>query len=181
MNDESIVISAASDDDYEFSYRVKKAAEGDLIGRTFGWDEAFQREFHNRQWTESRPSIIRLDGSAIGTVALAEGDGCVEIGQFFILPEYQNRGIGSSILLRALQRADEVNIVARLTLLSGNRAEALYRRNGFRPVEQTETLVHMERRPRQTSQPSPPHEVAASLAEGASREWPIQERGNERG
>jgi NAD(P)-dependent dehydrogenase (short-subunit alcohol dehydrogenase family)/GNAT superfamily N-acetyltransferase len=142
-----IEIRPAADDDCEFAYQVKKAAEGELIRRFFGWDEVFQRGFHMREWVERRPGIIRFEGKAIGTVDVREGDGCIDIGRFFIQPEYQNRGIGSSILRQVTRRADEGGLVARLAFLRGNRAEALYGRHGFRLVGQTETHCHMERRP----------------------------------
>ncbi|MCK5035427.1 MAG: hypothetical protein KAS73_06015 [Candidatus Sabulitectum sp.] len=48
MNEELIVLSPVTDEDIEFSYQVKKAAEGELILSTFGWDEALQRDFHKR-------------------------------------------------------------------------------------------------------------------------------------
>jgi GNAT superfamily N-acetyltransferase len=148
MNDESIALRPAADDELELSYRVKKAAEGELIRRTFGWDEAFQRDFHRKDWTASRPEVIELDGKPIGTVAIIEGDGYIEVGQFFILPEYQSRGIGSVLLGRVLRRADTARLVVRLAFLKGNRAERLYRRHGFELVKQTETYCYMERRPR---------------------------------
>jgi len=155
MNAELIELSPASDEDIEFSYDVKKAAEGELIRRTFGWDETFQRDFHRKDWTGNRPSIITLGGEPVGTIAIVEGDGHVEVGQFFILPSYQNRGIGSTVLRRALQKADKDNMVVRLAFLSGNRAESLYRRTGFHLVRQTETHSYMERRPQGISQQPP--------------------------
>lgn len=154
MNEESIVVRPASDGDMEFSYRVKKVAEGELIRKTFGWDEAFQREFHRKDWTAHRPGIIELDSEPIGTIAIVECDSCIEVGQFFILPEYQSRGIGSLLLRRVLRQADTANLAVRLAFLKGNRAERLYRRNGFELVKQTETHCYMERRPQGISQPS---------------------------
>jgi hypothetical protein len=92
MDYTAITICAASDDDYESSYQVKEATESELIARTFGWYEPFQRHFHLQEWNERRPSLIRLGGDSLGTVAITEGDGYIEVGQFFIRPEYQNRG-----------------------------------------------------------------------------------------
>ena len=123
-----------------------------LIRKTFGWDQAFQRNFHKKDWTEDRPSIMELDGKPIGTVAIVEGDGYIEVGQFFILPEYQNRGIGSVLLRRVLSQADWGTLIVRLAFLKGNHAESLYRRNGFALVKQTETHSYVERRPREISQ-----------------------------
>ena len=148
VNGERIQLVPASDADCEFSYQVKKAAEGDLIHRVFGWNEAFQRDFHRNEWTHRRPGMIRLGGKRIGTIAVIEGSGCIEIGQFFILPEYQNRGIGTQLLREVLRRADAKGVPARLAVLQGNRAEALYQRNGFRCVRQSQTHRYLEREPR---------------------------------
>jgi len=147
MKEISTAVTPASDADYEFSFRVKKVAEGDVVRRHFGWDETVQRGFHMNEWTERRPDIIWSCGVRVGTVALRESGGFIEIGQFFILPEYQNRGIGTAILQEAVQRADERGLVARLANLVGNRAESLYVRHGFALVARTETHSFMERRP----------------------------------
>lgn len=150
MNPALITISPATEDDYEFSYQVKKAAEGDLIREVFGWDEVFQRTFHLNDWTQNRPSIIQYDGKSIGTILVTEGDGRLEVGRFFILPEHQNKGIGSFLLRRLLQKADESGMVVELAFLKGNRAESLYTRNGFQLVRQTKTHCFAERQPRKT-------------------------------
>lgn len=147
MDEALIVLSPASDADYEFSYQVKKAAEGDLIRKVFGWNEAFQRGFHLKEWLEKRPHIIRYDGVSIGTISVQDIDGSIEIGQFFILPKYQNKGVGSAVLHRVLQRADEEGLPVRLAYLNGSRVASLYSRNGFELVERTETLSRMERQP----------------------------------
>jgi len=147
VDPELIVISPASDDDYEFSFQVKKAAEGELIRSMFGWDEPLQRRLHLREWSAKRPSVIEYDGKHVGTVAVTRGDGYLEVGQFFILPEYQNKGIGSSVLRRILETADEDGLVSRLKFLKGNRAESLYRRHGFALVAEDETFCRMERQP----------------------------------
>jgi len=147
MNPDLINISPATDADCEFAYQVKKAAEGDLIRAMFGWDEAFQWAFHLKDWTQNRPDIIFYDGQAIGTLLVVEIDGRLEIGRFFILPEHQNRGIGTFLLGRVLRWADESDLVAQLAYLKGNRAEALYVRHGFQLVGETETHCFAERRP----------------------------------
>jgi len=147
VSGERIAVSPASDADREFSYQVKKIAEGDLVRRWFGWDETVQRGFFAREWSERRPSVVWFEDVRVGTVDVRHREGVMEIGQFFILPEYQNRGIGSTVLKEALQRADAQGLVARLAFLNGNRVESLYRRNGFGLVHRTETHSYMERQP----------------------------------
>jgi GNAT superfamily N-acetyltransferase len=130
----------------EFSYQVKKAAEGEYIVSMFGWDEDVQRDFHARAWQEQKPDIITYDGKPIGTVGTVEGGDCIEIGQFFILPEYQNKGIGTHLLRSILDRADRLGRNVTLKFLKNNRVESLYVRHGFRLVYTSEVAHHMERK-----------------------------------
>jgi GNAT superfamily N-acetyltransferase len=130
----------------EFSYQVKKAAEGEYIVLMFGWDEDVQRDFHARAWEEKKPDIITYDGKPIGTVATVEGGDCIEIGQFFILPDYQNKGIGTHLLKSILDKADRLGKNVTLKFLKNNPVESLYVRHGFWLVHTSEVAHHMERR-----------------------------------
>ena len=89
-----IKIIPADEPHCEFSYQVKKAAEGDYITELFGWDEKVQIRFHAEAWQRQKPDIITYAGKPIGTIAVTETANYIEIGQFFILPAYQNKGIG---------------------------------------------------------------------------------------
>jgi len=141
-------IAAASARDREFSYRVKKLAEGDYITELWGWDEAVQRQWHDMVWQTCRPSLITYDGQPIGTIAVSSSDPGIEIGQFFILPEFQRKGIGTFLLSGILEKADREGKTAHLAYLRNNPAESLYLRLGFIIVRQEESFRHMERAPR---------------------------------
>ena len=54
-------LRAASDTDQEFAFRVKQAAFGAYVERVWGWDDDFQRRFHDRDWRLHRPVIITVD------------------------------------------------------------------------------------------------------------------------
>ena len=147
MIDCSLVKLISADETHrEFSYQVKKEAEGEYIVSMFGWDEDVQRGFHAKAWQEQRPDIITYDGKLIGTIAAIENEDCVEIGQFFILPEYQNKGIGTYLLKGILDKADRSGKNVTLKFLKNNPVKSLYDRNGFRVVDTDEILCHMERR-----------------------------------
>jgi GNAT superfamily N-acetyltransferase len=130
----------------EFSYQVKKAAEGEYIISMFGWDEDIQRDFHAKAWQQQKPDIITYDGKLIGTIATIESEDCVEIGQFFILPEYQKKGIGTHLLRGILDKADRLGKNVTLKFLTNNPVKSLYSRNGFRLVYTSDVAYHMERR-----------------------------------
>jgi len=146
--DYSLIRLIPADETYrEFSYQVKKAAEGEYIISMFGWDEDVQRGFHAKAWQQQKPDIINYDGKPIGTIATIESEDCIEIGQFFILAEYQNKGIGTYLLKSVLDKADQLSKNVTLKFLKNNRVKSLYVRNGFRLVHTSEVAHHMERKP----------------------------------
>ena len=147
MIDCSLIKLIAADETYrEFSYQVKKAAEGEYITLMFGWDEDLQRDFHAKAWQQQKPDIITYDSKLIGTIATIESEDCIEVGQFFILPEYQNKGIGTYLLEQILDKADQLGRNVTLRFLKNNPVKSLYVRNGFRLVYTSEVAHHMERR-----------------------------------
>ncbi len=144
----AIKLRPATESDREFSYAVKRAAEGKYITELFEWDEAVQVEFHRRAWQDEKPDLIVYKGTRIGTIATTETDDSVEIAQFFILPEFENQGIGTFLLRQILERADRANKVARLAYLKNNPAASLYLRQGFEVVRFGDPFYYAERRRR---------------------------------
>jgi len=147
MIDYSLIKLIPADETHkEFSYQVKKVAEGEYITNMFEWDENVQRDFHVRAWQQKKPDIITYDGKLIGTIATIESEDCIEIGQFFILPDYQNKGIGTHLLKSILDKADQLGKNVTLRFLKNNPVKSLYIRNGFRVVYTSEIMHYMERK-----------------------------------
>jgi len=130
----------------EFSYQVKKAAEGEYVTLMFGWEEDVQRDFHAKAWQQQKPDIITYGGKPIGTIANIESEDCIEIGQLFILPDYQNKGIGTHLLRSILDKADQQGRNVTLKFLTNNPVKSLYVRHGFRVVHTSDVAHHMERK-----------------------------------
>ena len=146
MIDYSLIRLIRADEAHrEFSYQVKKVAEGEYIASMFGWDEDIQRTYHDEAW-QQKPDIITYDGKLIGTIATSESEDCIEIGQFFILPEYQRKRIGTHLLKSILDRADRHGKTVALRVLRNNPVKSLYVRNRFRIVDSDRVFYHMERR-----------------------------------
>jgi len=147
MIDCSLIRLFPADERYkEFSYQVKKAAEGEYITVMFGWDEGVQRDFHAKAWQQQKPHIITYDGKLIGTIATVESEDYIEIGQFFILPDYQNKGIGTHLLKSILDKADQFGKNVTLKFLKDNPVKSLYVRNGFRVVHTDDIPHYVERK-----------------------------------
>lgn len=148
MIDYSLIRLISADESHrEFSYQVKKAAEGEYITQMFGWDESKQRDFHAKAWQQYKPDIITYDGEPIGTIATIGSEDGIEIGQFFILPDYQNKGIGTHLLKSILDKADQLGKNVTLRFLKNSPVKSLYVRNGFQVVHADESLYYMERKP----------------------------------
>jgi ribosomal protein S18 acetylase RimI-like enzyme len=140
-------IIPADESHYEFIYRVKKEANGEYITRVWGWDEAKQREFFAEDWQKLKPSVILYNNVPIGTICISNDNESLQIARFYILPEYQNQGIGSYLVKRLLEKADKQNLIAKLCVLKINPAISLYRRLGYEIINEDEIMYHMERKP----------------------------------
>ncbi|MFD2178333.1 acetyltransferase [Veronia pacifica] len=130
--------------DFEFLYQVKVAAEYDAINQVFGWDEELQRTIHLDDWEQGKPNIISIDGQKVGSYLLLDKGEYFYFCRFFLLPEFQGRGIGSKILSECLTLAGLKNKPVRLCFLQGNKVERLYRKFGFNVYGEDKQFVYME-------------------------------------
>lgn len=137
-----------TDDLKEFCYQVKKAAMGGYIKQIWGWDETFQHELHSKDWLQKKPQIILYNDQPIGTIFLSQDENSLEIERFYLLPEYQNQGIGSFLLKGILDKADKSNITVKLDVLKINPAKTLYQRSGFVTTKEDKLMIFMERKPK---------------------------------
>ena len=92
--------------------------------------------FDDRLWVACEADAI------LGFVALAEA----EVTWLYVHPDHQGRGVGTALLRHALARADAAGLArVETTVLDGNRARALYEREGFVLAEtRTGSLVGNE-------------------------------------
>jgi len=147
-----IKIIPADESYYELIYRIKKEAYGEYIRRIYGWDENIQREFFAKDWAKQIPNVILYDNQPIGTICFFKKEGSFFSGRFFIehfyiLPEYQNKGIGSYVLQHFLDVADNAGLPINLMVLTINPAISLYTRMGFDVIDTREPVVLTERKP----------------------------------
>ena len=141
-----ITFSPATGADYEWGFQLKKAAEKAYVEAVFGWDEQIQRSFHAKDWAEDKLTLIRLRDVKIGTYLFRETDYGYYLGSFFILPDYQGRGVGSHILSLLIETLDQERAESRLGYLQSNpRVSELYKRFGFVIYNEDSSFVYMRR------------------------------------
>ena len=131
--------------DFELAFEIKKQALGPHVAKQWGWDDTVQRRFHQEHWNERELLAIQLGGIDVGTVWIKKFEDHWRFGEFFILPEYQNKGIGSYILSKVIADAEQTPLPIRLEYLKWNPVASLYERKGFHRIGENETHYFMEK------------------------------------
>lgn len=137
-----------SADDYEYIYQLKKDAYKKYVEENFGvWDEEQQRQFFNRFFDAYKCGmyVITQNGTDIGFYNFELNEDMYEIVNICIIPEYQNRGIGTAILKDILSENKDREV--HLQYFKQNPVGALYERLGFERCGETNSHYKMIRMP----------------------------------
>lgn len=111
---------------------VHHSALRDVVVRQFGpWDEELQNGFFERSGFPSDFEIIEYDGTPCGYVRIEISGAETEVHNLYIDPDFQNRGIGTFLLERAIAIGQPVSLQV---LFENTEAADLYRRLGFQAV-----------------------------------------------
>jgi ribosomal protein S18 acetylase RimI-like enzyme len=123
-------VRPATSEDSEFCYTLHQLALGPVIAEVFGdWDDSVQRAFH-RAWSDPHRLRIIQDpaGERIGVLDVQDQTDHIYLARIEVLPEYQNRGVGTALLRDLLTDRRPI----RLHVFTANtRACQLYERLGF--------------------------------------------------
>ena len=143
----NISLRKSKSTDFDFALQAKKQAMGPHIEAKWGWNEEYQLEIHRQRWAEKCWFIINLDGNPVGTLSLDKiGTSILRLGEFYLLDEYRNRGIGTYVLEGILAESDEKGENVILEYLKWNPVGSLYKRYGFTKTAESDIHYFMERR-----------------------------------
>ena len=136
----------ATDADGPFVYDLKRQALGTYIEATWGWDENVQRELHRHRFRPLEMEILLVASEPVGCCLIRRKPDEIVLVAIYVLPDWQSKGIGSSILEMLVEEARARHVPIRLSVLRVNeRAVALYARHGFEVCETTDTHHVMRR------------------------------------
>ena len=144
---EDIVLKRAAAADFDLTFAIKKSAGGHYIQDVFGWDEKTQIGFHERQFSAENTRLILRDGTVVGWVSVFDHTDHTRIGEFYVLPEFQNAGIGTAVLLEAVAHASRRNVPLHIRVFGINRAVRLYERLGFQKQDEDGPFLNMKLAP----------------------------------
>ncbi|MFX0205686.1 MAG: GNAT family N-acetyltransferase [Candidatus Hodarchaeota archaeon] len=139
-----IKLRQANEDDFDFLYQLKKETLKDRISQTWGWDEEWQKSYFTQNFKPENVKIITESGKDIGCLAFKEEKLNFNLSLIEIVPEYQNKGIGTTLIKDLILKARKKNKKLTLQVLKVNiMALKLYRRLGFTVEDENKTHYFM--------------------------------------
>lgn len=120
---------------------------GHVVATWGEWRSDAVREALRAQATSGTAQVIELNRVEAGWLVIERHTSHFQLEQLFVLPEYQNQGIGTRIVKDLIEEASCLTLPVRLRVLAVNPAQRFYVRMGFSVVEVAQERVLMERVP----------------------------------
>src|SRR5580704_11882747 len=124
----------ARSDDFQFCWSLYRDLMKPLTTELLEWNESGQRRVIEQSLTDSGTFIIVVRGSDIGWLQTRETSQEIYLGQLYVDPSMQRRGIGSAIIRQLCDRAHSEGKALTLDVMKNNRARFFYERFGFRTI-----------------------------------------------
>lgn len=122
----------ATEQDLEFLYQLHVTTMREYITATWGWHEAWQRDYFLQKWDPTPRQIIQVGGQDAGVVVVSWLADSIKLELIELQPEYQGRGIGTAVIRDIQQKAHDLCLPLTLHVLKANQAaQKLYLRLGF--------------------------------------------------
>lgn len=139
----------ATENDRGFYRHVHHLAYRPDIEKMFGWDEALQDKFADKDFDTRNPTLVYFNKNKVGVIGWLERENDIWFGPVFILPEFQGQGIGTLILKHFMTEAEHRKIPLSLQTLAVNeRAKKWYETLGFHTIEKSAIHWQMQYKPK---------------------------------
>jgi ribosomal protein S18 acetylase RimI-like enzyme len=144
---EDVRLRPATLDYIDALYRIHRAALGSYVEQTSGWDEGWQAGNFREHFDVSVRQVVEYRGRTVGFLDVIEEGGRTLLASIRIAPEFQRRGIGTSLIRGVLHGAASRGVPVVLRVLRNNPARSLYERLGFETVGASDTHYIMAAHP----------------------------------
>ena len=136
-----ITMRPATADDDEFLFELYASTRSDELAAV-GWNDQQRDTFLRMQYNlqrgshqETEGSIILSQGREIGRIVVKKTEEAMFLMDIAILPQFRNRGIGTSVIESFLHEATVAGKPVQIHVLASNFAKRLYERLGFVVVD----------------------------------------------
>lgn len=141
-------------EDGEFLYRVYASTRTEELAQT-DWDEAQKETFLRMQfraqhthyqshYPKAQYQVILWNGEPAGRLYLEQWQSEIHLIDIALVPAYRGQGLGTAILKRIFAQAAEAGLPVRIYVEKFNPALRLYKRLGFRAIEDKGVYWFME-------------------------------------
>jgi len=89
-------------------------------------------------------NILNIHGKPVGLFKYYEEEKVCHVVQVQILPQYQGKGIGKSLITTLQKQAIKEDVSINLSVLKSNPAKSLYERLGFTVISQSDNEFTMQ-------------------------------------
>ena len=109
------------------------------------WQFDLQRSEYDARFPEAAYHVIWVDDRPAGRIWVGSDDEQIRLLDFALLPEFQNRGVGTALLRRLMeQAANERKALRHMVFVLNNDAHRFYERLGFAIIDDLGAYKHME-------------------------------------
>jgi GNAT superfamily N-acetyltransferase len=140
--------------DAELLLQIYQSSRGDDL-RGLGWSEdrireflgmqyEAQQRFYEGEYKRAADEIILWEGRPAGRLVVERREHEIRCIDVALLPEHQNRGLGTFLIQRLQDEARKSKKPLRLQVIRFNRAVSLLERLGFVRTSETGTHFQME-------------------------------------
>lgn len=151
----SVLLRPATPADREFLIAVyggTRAQELAQVPWEQGQKEAFvrwqferQEEEYRQRYPDARYSVVLVDGEPAGRIWVGVDDRQIRLLDIAIVPQFQNRGVGTYLLRQLMAEAAEAKKPLRhMVFVLNDNAHRFYERLGFVTIEDLGGYKHME-------------------------------------
>jgi ribosomal protein S18 acetylase RimI-like enzyme len=156
----ALELRPAAHEDYEDLVRIYASTRAGELAQVTWWDDAQKLEFCRQQYDaqkreydshfpRSEYDVILLDGRAVGRIWVGRDEEEIRLLDIALLPEAQNRGVGTALLKRLMDESERTGKRLRhMVFILNKDALRFYERLGFEVFEDVGGYQHMEWRPK---------------------------------
>ena len=112
------------------------------------WQFDLQRREYDTRFPDTDYRVITIDQQPAGRIWIGIDNEQIRLLDIALLPEFQNRGVGTALLERLKSEAQSAGKALRhMVFVLNNNADRFYERLGFKKIEDFGAYKHMEWRP----------------------------------
>ena len=109
------------------------------------WQLGLQRREYEARFPDAAYDIILVDQQPAGRIWVGSDDEQIRLLDIALLPQFQNRGVGTELVRRLIKEAAKQGKALRhMVFVLNNNAERFYERLGFKLIEDFGAYKHME-------------------------------------